>query len=142
MSDHKARGKEQKSWIKTLRGIAFSIHGPNNEIDDLTDSEILEWDFYSDIEGLRTAKGFFQSLDKKHEKALAQERAKVWRECFKMGNKLVSVSQLAIICHVTPQAIRKAIRAGRIKAFKLGKQWVVNPNEANKINTREICSRR
>ena len=43
-----------------------------------------------------------------------------------MKNDLVSVSQLARIKGHSSQAIRKAIKKGRIKAFKVGSQWVIN----------------
>lgn len=52
---------------------------------------------------------------------------------FSMKNQkynLVSVSQLAKIRKVTPQAIRKAIKEKRIKARRIGKQWVINLKDA------------
>lgn len=55
---------------------------------------------------------------------------------------LVSVSQLAKLKGQTPQAIRKAIKERRIKAFKVGEQWVVEINETNKADARKAFSRR
>lgn len=44
------------------------------------------------------------------------------------GKRLMSVTEFARLKQVTPQAIRKAIKYNYLhgyKAFKVGKQWVV-----------------
>jgi len=53
-------------------------------------------------------------------------------------NKLVSVSQLAKIKGHSPQAIRKAIKVGRIKASKIGNQWVIKYEQIYKSDRKKI----
>jgi len=60
------------------------------------------------------------------------------------SERLVSITQLAKIKGHSPQAIRKAIKTGRIKAFKIGKQWVVRVNEKDKTRQKQslyLCPR-
>lgn len=56
-----------------------------------------------------------------------------------MKEYLVSVSQLAKIRGVSPQAIRKAIESGRIKARKIGQQWVINIQDSR--NAKDVAAR-
>ena len=57
------------------------------------------------------------------------------------NNNLVSVSQLAKIRGHSPQAIRKGIKSGRYKAFKIGSQWVVDIRETDKADARKVRNR-
>lgn len=51
--------------------------------------------------------------------------------CLLLNKELVSVSQYARIRNVTVQAVRKAIKEGRLTAGKIGNQWVlVRPTSA------------
>ena len=50
---------------------------------------------------------------------------KKFRTFWRKQRDQITVFQLAQIRKVTPQAIRKAINEGRIKAEKIGKQWVI-----------------
>jgi len=59
-----------------------------------------------------------------------------------MKNNLVSVSQLATIKKHSPQAIRKGIKTGRYKAFKIGSQWVVDIDATDKVNARKVRNSR
>lgn len=52
-------------------------------------------------------------------------------EFWKKQRDQITIAQLAFIRHVTTQAIRKAIREGRIKATKIGKQWVIRRKDVS-----------
>lgn len=48
---------------------------------------------------------------------------------------MFSVTNVAEIVGVSPQAIRKAIRCGRIKAKKVGYCWIISETELDKFKT-------
>jgi excisionase family DNA binding protein len=44
-------------------------------------------------------------------------------------HRLISVKEAALIAGYTTQAIRKAIKENRLDAFKIGSQYVLEPND-------------
>ena len=44
----------------------------------------------------------------------------------------LSVSLAALQLGITPQAIRKAIRTGNLRANKIGEAWVIDPNNLDR----------
>ena len=55
----------------------------------------------------------------------------------KLNQWFCSVSEFAKETKLTPQAIRKAIKQGRLMASKIGKQWVIPRQLIQQIKERK-----
>ena len=44
----------------------------------------------------------------------------------------LTVAQTAELCCLTPDAIYQAIKRGKLEAVKFGKQWAIEPEEAER----------
>lgn len=53
-----------------------------------------------------------------------------WRGPAEPLDGYVSLAYLARICKVSPQALRQRIARGSLKAVKVGRDWLVAPDEA------------
>lgn len=53
-------------------------------------------------------------------------------------DNMFTVTECAEFCFVSPQAVRKAIKQGRIKAKKLGYHWVISRREVKKYLSKEL----
>jgi len=45
---------------------------------------------------------------------------------------MMTTNQAAIVLDILPSTLRKQIRAGRIKAVKMGRDWFIEPEEVDR----------
>jgi excisionase family DNA binding protein len=52
--------------------------------------------------------------------------------------KIISTAEAAKRLNVTSSRVRKMIDAGRLKAIKVGREWLIDPKDLNAVKNRKV----
>ena len=55
-----------------------------------------------------------------------------------MGVKIISTTEAAKLLNVTPDRVRKMIDAKRLKAIKVGREWLIDPKHLEAVKDRKV----
>ncbi|HKO42711.1 MAG TPA: helix-turn-helix domain-containing protein [Pyrinomonadaceae bacterium] len=51
---------------------------------------------------------------------------------------IISTAEAAKRLNVTSSRVRKMIEAGRLKAMKVGREWLIDPKDLNAVKNRKV----
>ena len=59
-------------------------------------------------------------------------------ECYTWAMKIITTAEAARRLGVTSNRVRAMIRANRLKAFKFGREWLIDPKDLDAVKERKV----
>jgi len=64
--------------------------------------------------------------------------ATIFAECYTWAMKIITTAEAARRLGVTGNRVRAMIRAKRLKAFKFGREWLIDPKDLDAVKDRKV----
>ena len=62
----------------------------------------------------------------------------VFAGCYIWAMKIITTVEAAKRLNVTPSRVRALIQAKRLKAFKFGREWLIDPKDLDAVKDRKV----